>query len=196
MSHQVFDDLISAVEQLFIQRPSLSDFSPFPNDLRWANRRAHNGTAAALLEQWEAEGSHPEDDVHKAVQAAAPFAEWRQSYTEQQVGADFLANYGYFELYGPKGHYHCETSRGFFAYWGPGLNYGWHHHAPEELYFVISGNALFRSEGEADAQLSRGETRQHRAWQSHAMDTLEQPLLAFAVWQGDELAQLPLMQEN
>ena len=41
--------------------------------------------------------------------------------------------------------------------------------------------------------LKANETKFHKSWESHAMETLEEPLLAFILWRGkglDKLAQI------
>lgn len=194
MSRAAFDALLASVGQLFAERPVLSDFAPFPSELEWADLPPFHREAADLVQAWEVDGAGPEDAVHRAAQAVAPFADWRCSYTEDDVGAVFLANYGFIELYGPTGHYHCENARGFVAYWGQGLYYDWHVHAAEELYFVLSGEALFRSEGMPDVVLTRGETRLHKSWQPHAMETQSAPILVFVPWRGAALGAPPQMQ--
>lgn len=193
MSRAAFDALLASVADLFEARPILQNFAPFPTSLSWAGLSYKPVPAAALVAAWDCEGDGPEDAVHRAAQGVVPHADWRQTYTEAEVGRRFLDTYGYFEIYGPSGHYHCENARGFVAYWGAGLSYDWHDHLAEELYFVLSGSALFQTEGEPDAVLSRGGTRQHAPNQPHAMKTQDEAVLVFVPWRGDGLSGLPKM---
>ncbi|MEO1026320.1 MAG: dimethylsulfonioproprionate lyase family protein, partial [Pseudomonadota bacterium] len=143
MSRAAFDALLASIAVLFEQRAELSAFATFPDQVVWSGLAANLVPAAGQVAAWPSGDDCPEADVHQAVQAVASSAEWRQSYTETEVGKRFLETYGYFELYGPSGHFQCENARGFIAYWGPGLTYDWHDHLAEELYFVLSGAALF-----------------------------------------------------
>ncbi len=128
----------------------------------------------------------------EAIAATAELANWKVTYTEEEVGADFLARYGYYELFGPTGHFHSTQLRGYVAYWGAGLNYDWHSHQAEELYVTLAGGAQFRVEGN-EAFVGPGQTRLHQSWQSHAMITGDQPILTFVLWRGAGLNALPQM---
>lgn len=125
-----------------------------------------------------------------------PYAHWTRTYTEAEVGAHFLRHYGYFELVGPTGHYIDERTRAYVAYWGAGLDYDWHSHQAEELYFVVSGSGHFRSEGDDDAKLGRGGVRTHRSNQRHALRIEQDPILTFVLWRGPGLTELPVMAKD
>ncbi|WP_254604115.1 dimethylsulfonioproprionate lyase family protein [Leisingera sp. ANG59] len=127
-----------------------------------------------------------------ALHTAAGEAHWTQTYTEAEVGAHFLQNYGYFELFGPTGHFRSTQLRGYIAYWGAGLKYDWHSHEAEELYVVLGGGAQFLTE-ENESWLGAGDTRLHGGWQPHAMNTEAEPILTYVLWRGAGLTGLPLM---
>lgn len=171
--------------------PALSGFTPWPNDLHYAPRaanplphidgmRANPATATAL--------STP---LRDALLAAAPDLEWRHTYTEAEVGSDFLNRYGWFELAGPTGHFLSHQARITAAYWGEGLYYPRHQHPAEELYSIVSGHALFHADGEADLTLGPEGTRFHAANQPHAMTTTDSPVLTLVMWRGEGLGDNP-----
>ena len=193
MTKAAFDILLSAVKALHDARPVLQEFAPWPSDLTWAALPAQDFPVSQLVQAWACADSSPEAAVHSALQAAAPGAHWLRTYTEDEVGAQFLANYGYIELYGPGGQYHSQQGRGFIAYWGGGLEYDWHVHVAEELYYVLSGAGLFFSEGEDAALLGRGDTRQHATMQPHALHMTAGPILAYVPWRGAGMDGLPQM---
>jgi len=187
--------LRDAALSLIATVPDLNAFAPAPEDLQLQDcpallvpgvdhLLADCGTAAPQTEAFVA-----------CVRRAAPFANWQRTYTEAQVGADFMARYGWFELWGPSGHFLSDTARAYVAFWGAGLTYGWHWHEAEEIYFIGSGAALFRGEGMADAILHTGDTRLHLSNQPHAMDTTDQPILALVLWRGAGLSGVPYMPE-
>ena len=127
----------------------------------------------------------------QALQALVPHAEWRHTYTADEVGQNFLDNYCWFELAGPYGHFHSAQARLTVGYWGPGLFYPRHDHEPAELYSVLAGQALFHADGEADQTLGAGDTRLHNPSQPHALTTQDQPVLTFVFWRGEGLDDTP-----
>lgn len=193
MTKQAFDTLLQTAKLLTDEMAAITDFVPWPEDLRWAGLNHTDIPARTQVQNWKAEGTGAAADLHRAVQSAAPFADWMQTYTEAEVGKHFLENYGYFELFGPSGHYHSTQARSFIAYWNAGLEYDWHHHLAEELYVVLSGSGLFMSEGETDALLTRGETRLHLTDQPHALSLTQGPILTYVLWRGPGMDNLPKM---
>lgn len=127
----------------------------------------------------------------EAVLAAASEIDWLLTYTEDQVGADFLARFGWFELLGPTGHFHAEDMVAFVGYWGPGLRYPWHRHEAEEVYAVVDGACLFEAEGRAALPAGPGDTSRHAPWQGHALRTEAQPVLALTLQAGRGLNDVP-----
>ena len=187
---QRFDRLLACCRDLYEATPDLRDFASWPGELQFAVSEAVIVPAIDLVKGWK--NHHP---VHLALQDVADIAAWQRSYTENQVGQQFLKSYGFIELFGPTGHYLTADVRAFIGYWGAGLAYDWHQHEAEEIYSVVSGGALFRSQGEADRYLGPGETRQHKSNQPHAITMTDEPLLAFAMWRGPGMAD-PTSQAN
>ncbi|MFW8635861.1 dimethylsulfonioproprionate lyase family protein [Cribrihabitans pelagius] len=194
-----FDRALEAARALHAALPAMAAFQPWPEDLTWAGRHGSSVPGAALLasDPGQAAAGGPAAAEVRALQEAlaalAPHAEWRLTYTEAEVGADFLRRFGWFELAGPTGHFHSEQIRMTVGYWGRGLDYPWHQHGPEELYCVLSGQATFLAEGEAPLVLTPGDTRLHAANQPHAMVTGDAPILCFVLWRGEGLAEDPRM---
>ncbi len=185
--------LRDAAIALIATMPALSAFVPVPDDLTFVDRPPHPVPGVAhLLADCGATDAGTETFV-QSVRQAAPFADWQQTYTEAQVGADFLARYGWIELWGPQGHFFSATARAYVAFWGAGLDYDWHWHEAEELYLVVSGGALFRAKDMPDAALSAGDTRLHLSNQPHAMQTGKNPILTLVLWRGPGLDGVPHM---
>ena len=138
-------------------------------------------------------GTRATAPVIKALRAAAPLLHWKQTYTEEEVGRDFLDTYGYIELFGPSGHFQSNKLRGYIGFWGPGLTYDWHDHEAEELYFTLAGSAVFCARGASNMMMRPGQGRAHKSHQPHLMVTLDQPYLAYALWRGAGMEGLPKM---
>ncbi len=117
---------------------------------------------------------------------------WRQSYTIEDGFDDrYLASYGWINLVSPIGPFVSEKMRITLGFWGPHLHYREHWHEPEEIYALLAGGARVWSEGSAPRGYAAGDTIVHTANQLHAMHTLNQPLIAFAVWRGRNLMAKP-----
>ena len=126
----------------------------------------------------------------EAICAAAAHLEWRQSYAEAQVGADYLARYGWANIAAPDGSFAAQDMRLSVGYWGRGLHYLRHWHEPEETYLVLAGGAVFHTDGRAPVQAGPGTLIHHPSNLPHAMDMAEGPLLALAVWTGNALTKV------
>jgi len=109
---------------------------------------------------------------------------WSQnpSYTEANSSRAFLDGYAYAGFSGPDAPLLCAVPRGGLVLLGPEVTYPSHHHAPKEVYLVLTpGSQWCLDEGEWFA-VEAGELIFHDSWQMHAMRTLDRPLLAYAGW--------------
>jgi len=123
----------------------------------------------------------------EALCRAAPLLEWRQTYSRDEIGAEFLRNYGYTELLGPTAAWRSDRLRCGFLLLGPGTHYPRHHHEAEELYVVLSGIAAW-TQGDAPwRDRPPGTVIHHASGEPHAMRTAAEPLLALYVWHGTGL---------
>ena len=127
--------------------------------------------------------------VH-AVQQAAFHVNWQFIYTEAEVGRHFLDNYAYFTLNGPTGLFWSDQCSAFIGYWGPGLFYPAHHHASEELYFALAGQALLESDGDLPATLDPALHRFNASHQLQTMSTTDSAILTLVLWRGPDLTGL------
>lgn len=186
-----FDAALSAARDWHAALPDAAAFCDWPADLRWQDRAPHPLPAADLVQTDPGAATPASAPLMTALQAIAPHVEWRHTYTLDEVGQDFLNRYGWFELAGPDGHFHSTQARITVGYWGPHLFYPRHQHGPEELYTVVSGAGLFRSDGDPDATLGPGQTRFHGIHQPHDMTTEQHPILTLVFWRGDGLDDTP-----
>ena len=146
-------------------------------------------TASSLISETDFTGSEETLGIIDAIKKHVGKANWRQTYSLSEVGEDFANRHCYFELIGPTGHFYNDAIRGFICYWGENLNYKWHSHEAEEIYYILGGKALFKTKTMTKV-LGANETQFHKSWESHAMETLEEPLLAFILWRGNGLEKL------
>lgn len=128
----------------------------------------------------------PLGDLARAFAAAEPQSDWVQNpnYTAMTMGADFVANYGYVELVGPKRPFESAKLLVGFLLLGPGTHYPDHRHEAVETYHVIAGAAQWWREGQ-DWRIERpGAAIYHRSGEAHAMRAGSEPLLALYCWSG------------
>lgn len=125
--------------------------------------------------------------VEAVVDAAAQLT-WRQTYSAADGFRDEdLALYGWFQVSSPAGPYVVEDHRLAIGYWGRGFYYPRHWHTPAEVYVVLAGNAVFHSDGRAPRRCEAGDTVWHASGQIHAAEMTPGPLLAMALWWGEDL---------
>ncbi|SLN37775.1 Cupin domain protein [Roseovarius litorisediminis] len=193
MTRALFDAAFEAARDWHTALPALGAFCDWPDGARFADRPAVAVPAITHLQANPGAATAASQALCTALIDLAPYVEWRHTYTESEVGADFLQRYGWFELIGPDGHYLSDQVRMTIGFWGAGLVYGRHQHLPEELYSVVSGAADFMLDGAETLRLSAGDTRLHPSNQPHALTTTTDPILTFVIWRGDGLADAPRM---
>lgn len=193
MTSALFDTALEAARAFHGSVPALAEFAPWPDDLRWAGRVANMVPGAELMQRDPGAANDLTRPLQDAFRALAPHIEWRLTYTEDEVGRDFLNRFGWFELAGPEGHFLSDQVRLTVGYWGRDLYYPWHQHGPEELYSVVSGGALFELHGGSPRALGPGDTRLHPPNSPHAMTTTDEPILTFVMWRGEGLDEPPRM---
>jgi len=113
---------------------------------------------------------------------------WRQTYSEADLGPQFMANYGWLEVFGTRGHFVSEAIAGGVLILGPKTVYPDHHHEAEEVYIPLTGGTDWRMGDLPFRRRAAGEVIHHGPNVSHAMRTGSQPLLAFYLWRGGPLA--------
>ena len=167
----------------------LKNFCQFDTNVINNNLKPTTTTASSLVSGTDFKGSEETLPIIEAIKQHVGKANWRQTYSISEVGEDFANRHCYFELLGPTGHFYNDAVRGFVCYWGEHLNYKWHSHEAEEIYYILGGRALFKTKTMTKV-LETNETQFHKSWESHAMETLDEPLLAFILWRGNGLEKL------
>lgn len=125
----------------------------------------------------------------RALARAASRLTWRQTYTADDLGPEFLERYGWTELAGLRGPVASERLACGFLLLGPAAEYPAHRHEAEEVYVPLAGAALWRAgEGPWTAR-PPGTVVHHPPWTPHAVRTGAEPLLALYLWRGGGLAQ-------
>jgi len=121
--------------------------------------------------------------------SCSPKLAWAQTYSTAEVGAAFLDRYGWTELIGSRGPIESATLAVGFLLLGPTTEYPAHHHVAEEVYVPISGQAQWRRGAAPWHTRPTGAPIYHASGESHAMRTMNAPLLALYLWRAGDLAQ-------
>ena len=125
----------------------------------------------------------------ETLSAAAGSLAWRQTYTEDEVGEEFLHNYAWAELSRTgSGIGAAQISCGVLVL-GPNTFYPPHRHEAEEIYLPLAGTAEWLTGDGAWRHRRPGTLIHHSSEETHAMRTGEQPLLAMYLWRSADLGQ-------
>lgn len=114
---------------------------------------------------------------------------WAQTYTPADFGASFLERYAWTELIGLRGPIASAKIAAGFLLLGPAVEYPLHSHEAEEVYFPLAGAAQWQRDDGDWIGKAPGTLIHHASGVPHAMRTEREPLLAFYVWRGGNLAQ-------
>ncbi len=186
------DLILESARKLHKENSELRKFAAWPDDLMKVDRPPEKIPATELVSKFGLKGTEKTQNLITIIKENAALVNWQRSYQEEEVGIDFLNRYGHYELIGPEGHYHSNKVRGFIVYWGERLTYDWHSHEAEEIYFVLAGSGLFRT-NDSEKLLKANESCYHRSWQIHSMITASEPILTFVLWRGEGIHSSPMM---
>ena len=123
-----------------------------------------------------------------ALRAAAPVFRWRQNpnYSAANMGADFMAGYGYVEFVGPKDAlFRAPEIRVGLLVLGPGRHYPTHAHPAEEVYHPLTDGGDWRRGEEPWRQVAAGSAIHHPPMIAHETRAGREALLAIYCWVGD-----------
>jgi len=152
--------------------------------------------AAALLAPALARIQLPELlPVRDAIAAAAHLFTWRQNpnYSAANMGAAFMAGYGYVEFAGPKeALFHAPEIRVGLLLLGPRLHYPAHAHPAEEIYHPLTEGGLWRRAQEDWRTVPAGRAIHHPPMIVHETKATDSTLLALYCWRGNTVTEAQL----
>jgi hypothetical protein len=122
------------------------------------------------------------------LRAASHLFHWRQNpnYNADNMGAAFMAGYGYVEFAGPKDAlFHAPDIRVGLLVLGPGLHYPPHAHPAEEIYHPLTDGGLWRRGEEAWRTVPAGHAIHHPPMMPHETRSSDVTLLALYCWRGE-----------
>jgi hypothetical protein len=146
--------------------------------------------ASALLDR-----ALPAAALGAAVAQAAHLFHWRQNpnYTSANMGAAFMAGYGYVEFAGPKDAlFHAWEIRVGLLLLGPRLHYPPHAHPAEETYHPLTEGAQWRRGDEDWRTVPAGHAIHHPSMVVHETKAADSTLLALYCWHGNTVTEAQL----
>jgi hypothetical protein len=146
--------------------------------------------ASALVEH-----ALPDTILGAAIARAAHLFHWRQNpnYTAANMGAAFMAGYGYVEFAGPKeALFHAPDIRVGLLLLGPHLYYPAHAHPAEEIYHPLTEGGLWRRGQEDWRTVPAGRAIHHPPMMVHETKAAETTLLALYCWRGNTVTEAQL----
>lgn len=182
---------VSAVSRLYATGPAmLTQVSGLLQHLPIGDAPLGTGTrlpvTAFIKEALDAACAGPLGEVAKGFAAIEPSADWvrNPNYAKDPPDPNFLDNYGYVEVIGPGRRIDTPDCRVGFLMLGPRTHYPIHEHPAEEVYHVMSGDALWlRAESPWRVE-PPGTLIHHPSWMRHATHAQTKPMLALYCWAG------------
>jgi len=182
---ELWENLLEEARKVHFGNSKLQDFCPFPNDIKKQELNPFHIPASDLIQNETGLLTEDYSELRDAFISASPYAHWRQTYKGTTVGKKFLAEFGCYGLIGPESPFQSEKIRAWVVYMPKNFYYPWHHHPAEEMYLCLAGEAVFRRENYTDIRLGSGGIIEHSANQSHSMETLEHPIMAYVIWRNE-----------
>ncbi|WP_119303428.1 dimethylsulfonioproprionate lyase family protein [Dongia deserti] len=133
------------------------------------------------------EAALPESAPGGAIAQAAPLFYWRQNpnYSAANMGATFMAGYGYVEFAGPKDAlFHAPNIRVGLLVLGPGLHYPLHAHPAEEIYHPLTDGSSWRRGDEDWRIVPALHAIHHPSMIPHETKAPVSTLLSLYCWRG------------
>jgi quercetin dioxygenase-like cupin family protein len=184
-NNQLYMNLLDEVRSAYCDHHEMMEFKQFPDDIVRQSISPHHCPCADVLYNETGLTSKMYPKLQDAIVAAGPAACWRETYKDTDIGSYFMDNFGCYCIIGECGPFSSESIRLYIVYMPPNLYYPWHNHPAEEIYWVLSGSAIFKRENSPDQVLCAGDTSYHRSNQPHAMHTTEMPVLCLVAWRNE-----------
>lgn len=123
--------------------------------------------------------------VNEVICSAAT-CEWRQPYTPEEVGQEFVQGSAWLPIADSNGPLVLDRGLVEIMLFDANINYPRHSHAAEELYLVLAGKFWWEApdDDESPAWLQAGQLIHHPPHRAHALTAGDEPALLLAVWRG------------
>ena len=86
--YQLFDNLKKEFFLLWSSHKNLNEFVKLPRNLKYNSIPNNKIESVKILESWE-ENDSSIKSIHKSIKQVSPYANWRQTYEEKDIGKTF-----------------------------------------------------------------------------------------------------------
>lgn len=129
-------------------------------------------------------GPSPIGNLSAALGALAPILSWQRRANAEAEGERFYDGHANTTIVGPEGIEPRSDVIVGISLVAPDIEYPHHNHPPEELYIVMSEGDWYHEE-KGWYTPGIGAVVYHQPWITHAMRSVQQPLLAvWCLWTG------------
>jgi len=114
---------------------------------------------------------------------------WMRGDRQNELGAELFENFGFVEMMGERGHFDCSDRAAGFFLMGPHQEYPSHRQVAEKLIIPLTDGALWMRDGGDFEAMDAGSVIVHESNETHAVRTLDRPVLALWMWRDGDLTQ-------
>ena len=186
---KIYDEILAELKIVFETQIGLSEFCSLPNVFARQLVVPNDRPASNNLQKEKGLFCRTFPNLQEKLIAACPDMHWREVYkkdsnTPSGISLDFMEQLGVYAIIGETGPFSSKDLSVYLVYMPAQLTYPWHYHPAEELYFILSGEAVFRREGHEDRTVGESDIIIHESNQAHEMQTYDSPLLSIAIWRN------------
>ena len=179
------ETVLQELRKLHQTHADVRAFCPMPDDVVQQDVVPFDIPPRHLMEADQGLTTRLYPDLRDALIAIGPQMQWRETYKDTDIGADFMDRFGCYEIIGVDAPFASSKMRSFLVYQPPHLHYPWHHHPADELYVVIAGEAEFHLQDRASEVLTSGQAAFHPSNTPHALTTHDHPVMTYVLWRDE-----------
>ena len=185
----IHDEILASLKELIECKEEVSEFCSLPLSISRQEMSPKHRAASDALQSETKLCSVAFAEFQEKLIAAGPEMHWREVYRKDDntpvgISMDFMERLGVYAIIGETGPFLSKDISVYLVYMPANLTYPWHYHPAEELYFILSGEGMFRRQGYEDRLVSEGDIIIHGSNQPHEMQTYDSPLLSLAIWRN------------
>lgn len=181
--------LLQLSQKAYDDHEEMTAFAAFPHDLKAQKFTPDLQPATDLFLSDKKLSSQVHTPLETIIKKTATSMCWREIYkvppdTTHPEKYDFSKKFGCYSLIGNDAPFSSDLMRLFIVYMPANLIYPWHSHPAEEIYLMLSGEAIFKRQNYDDEQLGEGQTMFHQSQIAHQIETKDKPMLALVAWRN------------
>ena len=184
-----YESLLSAAQKVYNHHDEMISFAPFPEDVAQQTITPALTAASHLFTSETHLASKLYQPLMSAILATGDKMCWREVYEAPANSLhpekyEFKNRFGCYSLVGHDAPFSSQSLSLFIVYMPAHLIYPWHDHPAEEIYLVLSGDAIFKRKGYQDEIIGEGQTMFHESQLAHEIETTDKPMISLVAWRN------------